>query len=85
VLKLLGMIALTAGRNVPESDKERIADELDSFNKLAGPEILKLLGRLIQERKSGQVQTQIILNDGHIEKVKIHHDFTLSLDGRHVE
>ena len=76
------MIALTAGRNVAENDKERIAEEVDAFNRIAGPEILKLVGRLVQERKNATVQTQIMLVEGHIDKVKIHMDFTLSLDGR---
>ena len=76
------MIALTAGRNVAENDKERIAEEVDAFNRMAGPEILKLIGRLVQERKKGTIQTQIMLVDGRIETVKVHMDFTLSLDGR---
>ncbi len=76
------MIALTAGRNYAENDQERIKDEVDEFNRVAGPEILKLIGRLVQERKKGTIQTQIMLVDGRIEMVKVHMDFTLSLDGR---
>jgi hypothetical protein len=77
------MVTLTAGRNIADSEKERVKAELDAFNTRVGPEVLKVLTKFILERKSFAVRVQIHGTDGRIEKVQIQPDFTIALDAQH--
>lgn len=77
------MLTLSAGRQHIDTDQERVKAELDAFNTRVGPEVLKVLTKLILERKSFAVRVQIHGTDGRIEKVQIQPDFTIALDAGH--
>lgn len=71
---------LTAGREIADTDKERIALELRSFERKAAVDFLKLLTSMIRDRRTGFARLIVQVNDGELAKVQYQTDFAVSLD-----
>lgn len=76
------MASLHTGPIVADNEIEHVRAELDQFNRIVGPEILKTLTGFIRSGKTATIRTQIFVIDGRIDKVQIQGDYTIALDER---
>jgi hypothetical protein len=74
------MATLHAGTKLAESEIDLVRDELDRFNRLAGPHLLKQLTEFIRTGRTAVVRAQIFVADGRVTKVQIQPDYTITLD-----
>ena len=71
---------ISRGKEIPDSDKERIAAELMRFDKHVAFEILKVLTEALSARKNGWVRPHLFIQDGRIAKFQLQTDFVKDLD-----
>ncbi len=76
-------MAIIAGRKIPETDAERVQQELDIFKAQVAPAILAELTARIVDRCCGNFQVSFKMQDGQVTGFQISGTSDKRLDREH--